>query len=81
MTVYYDPRLDWAIDDAEAARPALETLVGIIHGDHYHHSMTELDVCEDDAARLRSCERGHRPVESLELCVLICEVCGSAEPV
>lgn len=55
MTAYYDPRADWSRDDAEAARPALETLVNIVHDDHYHHSMTELDVCEDDTAYLRSC--------------------------
>lgn len=55
MTAYYDPRPDWSIDDAEAARPALETLPVIWHGDHEHHSVTELEVCEDDTAYLRSC--------------------------
>jgi len=63
MTARYSPELDWSRDDAEAARPALETLVNIVHDDHYHHSMTELEVCEDDTAYLRSCAEAEAAYE------------------
>jgi len=52
MTATYDPRIDWARDDAEAERPALETSVAIVHevfgwrDAHTHASVTERDDCE-----------------------------------
>lgn len=51
MTAAYDPRPDWAREDAklaqEAARPRLETLVVIEHLDHTHASVTEWITCEE----------------------------------
>lgn len=52
MTVRYDPHLDWAREDreraAEAARPALETLVAITCWEpgHAHASVIERDHCQ-----------------------------------
>ena len=61
MTAYYDPRADWAREDAErareAARPVLETAAELTHevwgylDEHAHASVTELELCE---------EAGHR---------------------
>lgn len=53
MTAIYDPRPDWAVDDAEAARPRLETLVAITHevwgwsAEHTHACVTEFEACEE----------------------------------